>query len=254
LTIIVGVKCTDGVVIGSDGIATSTAGQQPIMQIPSNDKIKIFNNQVIAAATGSIGYTQRMHFHLDKAVNGGGFLTTKRNERPQLLCKRFIADLQSSMAQFSPQYGFGFGALLATAIDDDPCLIEFSTHDFQPEFKEKKLFYCAIGSGQPLADPFLAFISRVLWKDTLPDTRLGRFGLYWALQHTINLAPGTVGEPIKLSVLRKGDSGWNAHIVDDTQEAAQFVASVESKIGGAIAEPDSFSEDIQVPPEPPKPA
>jgi hypothetical protein len=41
LTIIVGVKCTDGLVIGADSIAASASGTTPIMQIESNDKIKI---------------------------------------------------------------------------------------------------------------------------------------------------------------------------------------------------------------------
>ena len=57
MTILVGVKCTDGVVIGSDSIATSSAGPQPVMQIRSNDKIHIFRDKVIVAATGAVGYT-----------------------------------------------------------------------------------------------------------------------------------------------------------------------------------------------------
>jgi hypothetical protein len=43
------------------------------------------------------------------------------------------------------------------------------TYDFQPEIKRGKLFFVSMGSGQPLADPFLAFVKRVLWKDqTVP--------------------------------------------------------------------------------------
>jgi 20S proteasome alpha/beta subunit len=50
------VKCTDGVVIGADSIATSSAGITNIMQIESNDKIRIFDNSIILTATGSVGY------------------------------------------------------------------------------------------------------------------------------------------------------------------------------------------------------
>jgi hypothetical protein len=236
LTIIVGVKCTDGIVIGSDSIATSAAGVVPVMQIESNDKIRIFNEKVIVAATGAVGYTQRLLYHIDRAVNGGGFLTTKKSERPQNICKRFITDLQSSMAPAPPPHGIGFGAVMATEIEGEPCLIEFGPKDFQPEFKENKLFYVSMGSGQPLADPFLAFVSRVLWKNTLPDLRLGRFGAYWALSHTISLAPGTVGPPIRIATLSKVQNVWKAMHIADNEEAEQFIVSVEERIGLPFAD------------------
>ena len=51
------------------------------MQIEADDKIKIVNQKVIMAATGSVGYTQRLYYHLDRCVNGGGFLTTKKKRK-----------------------------------------------------------------------------------------------------------------------------------------------------------------------------
>lgn len=236
MTIIVGVKCTDGVVIGSDSIATSTHGAMNLMQMESDDKIRIFNDKVIAATTGSVGYAQRLHYHLDKAINGGGFLTIKKSERPQLLCKKFITDLLSSNAPSPPPLGINFGALVAVEIENEPCLIEYAPHNFQPEFKENRHFYVAMGSGQPLAEPFLAFVSRVLWKGALPDIRLGRFGLFWALTHTISLAPGTIGGDIKLATLSRSNNNWVAVRNADHQEAAQFISGVEERIGASIHE------------------
>jgi hypothetical protein len=237
MTIIVGVKCTDGVVIGADSIATSASGVTPIMRLESNDKIRIFNNKVIVSATGAVGYTQRLHYQIDKAINGGGFLSSKRDERAKNISKRFIVDLQASMAPCPPPHGIGFGALMATEIDGDPCLIEFATDNFQPEYKEKKLFFVSMGSGQPLADPFLAFVSRVLWKNTLPDVKIGRFGLYWALRHTLTYAPGLVGPPIRLATLSKRENAWVASETDDYQEAEEFIAIIEARIGASISEP-----------------
>jgi hypothetical protein len=106
----------------------------------------------------------------------------------------------------------------------------------QPEYKENKFFFVSMGSGQPLADPFLAFISRVLWKNTLPDIRLGRFGIYWALCHTINLAPGTVGPPIRMAVLSKRDNAWAAFESAEDQEAEQYIASLEERIGAPFSD------------------
>lgn len=250
MTIIVGVKCTDGVVIGSDSIATSSTGAQNVMQIEANDKLRIFGNKVIVGATGAVGYTQRMHYHLDRAVNGGGFLNSPKHERPQLLCRQFLTDLQSSLAPSHPHGGIRFGALMATEIVGEPCLIEFASDTFQPEYKEQKMFYASIGSGQPLADPFLAFISRVLWKDKYPDIRLGRFGLFWTLTHTIKLAPGTVGFPIRTAVLSKRDGVWTAYESPDDQESEQFVSSIEDKLGLSINETDGPVSEISPVPIP----
>jgi hypothetical protein len=252
VTIIVGVKCTDGIVIGSDSIATSAAGVTPIMQIESNDKIRIFADKIVIATTGSIGYTQRLHLQIDACIKGNVFVNYKHDRLTQHIAKIFLADLQSSLAPNYPQVGINFGALMAAVIDGAPCLIEFATNNFQPEYKEKKMFFVSMGSGQPLADPFLAFVSRVLWKDNLPDVRLGRFGLYWVLLHTLKYAPGMVGHPIRLATLTKKGENWAALMAEDNQEAEQFITSIEDRIGTSVFGPED-QPPATLPPAP-KPA
>ena len=87
-----------------------------------------------------------------------------------------------------------------------------------------------MGSGQPLADPLLAFVSRVLWNNIMPTVEIGKFGVYWALDHAIKLAPGGVGGPIKIAILRMREGEWKAEEFDDTQEGAQYVADLEEHI------------------------
>ena len=58
---------------------------------------------------------------------------------------------------------------MAAAVKDGPFLAEFGTTDFQPEIKTGKLFFVSMGSGQMLANPFLAFVCRVLWDSKMPD-------------------------------------------------------------------------------------
>ncbi|MDR3449414.1 MAG: hypothetical protein P4M15_06670 [Alphaproteobacteria bacterium] len=207
------------------------------MQLESNDKIRIFDNNIIVAATGAVGYTQRLHRQLEQAINGNIFKNFKHDRLTQHIAKKFIEELQSSFAPTLPVHGgINFGALLGTIIDGEPCLVEFATDNFQPEYKEKKAFFVSMGSGQPLADPFLAFVSRVLWKNTLPDVKIGRFGLFWALSHTLKYAPGMVGPPIRLATLSKRANAWVAAESDDYQEAEQFIQSIESRIGGVVSD------------------
>jgi len=248
VTVIVGVKCTDGVVIGADSIATSAAGTVPTMQIESNHKIRIFGKNIIVAATGAIGYAQRLHMCVEAAVNGKVFANFKHDRLTQHIAEKFILEMQKSLAPNHPQFGgLNFGAMFGFVVDDEPCLVEFAANNFQPEYKKDKLFFCSMGSGQALADPFLAFVSKVLWKNKLPDVKLGRFGVHWVLSHTLTYAPGMVGPPIVAASLVKSGKDWIASQIADNEEAEQFIASIEERISSLVSEP---LEVVNVPPPP----
>lgn len=147
------------------------------------------------------------------------------------LAKRLLNDFQNSMVQKSNQHGLGFGALMALPVEQKPCLIEYGTTDFQPEFKEGNLFYVSMGSGQLLADPFLAFVSRVLWQSTMPTVQTAKFGVYWTLSHTIQLAPGGVGGPPRIATLERIEGHWTAREQPDLQEHQQYIGELEKHIG-----------------------
>jgi hypothetical protein len=91
--------------------------------------------------------------------------------------------------------------------------------------KKDHLHFVSMGSGQLLADPFLAFVSRVLWREKPPNVQIGAFGMYWVLSHTIQYAPGGVGKPIKIAILKKEKGEWVARSVegDELQEPEQHV-------------------------------
>jgi hypothetical protein len=211
-------------------------GQVPLMHVPFDGKIKLFSDNVIVACTGSIGYAQRLHEHIEAAIKGGVFSNLVARECTTNISKRFLTDLQGSMAPFNPQNGVGFGALIAANLKDGPLLVEYATNDFQPEIKTEKLFFVSMGSGQMLADPFLAFVSKVLWKSKMPTVDEAKLGVYWVLDHTIKLAPGKVGPPLRLATLRETGGKWTAD-EQDTQEFAQYVEELEDHIGTFIRAP-----------------
>lgn len=250
MTVLVGVRCSDGIVIGADSVATTTMGPQQLMRLQSNSKIQIFEQNVIVATTGSVGYSQRLSHHIQLAIKGGVFKNLNTNECVTNISKRMLEDLQKSQAQMHPQFGLGFGSLVAASIEGQPCLIEYATNDFQPEIRKDDLFFVSMGSGQVLAEPFLAFISRVLWKNQMPTLEEGKFGVYWVLDHTIKLAPGGVGGPIKLALLRKDGEGWVAEELPDTQEQAQYISELENHIANFARAPVEQAEPEPLPPIP----
>lgn len=251
MTILVGVRCSDGVVIGCDSIATSAMGQQPLMHLPYDGKMEIFDNSVIVATTGSVGYAQRLHPHIDAAIKGNVFRNFDARACTNNIAQRFIAELGNSSAPRHPQHGVGFGALVAGPLKDGPFLAEFGTTDFQPEIKNEKLFFVSMGSGQMLADPFLAFVTRVLWNNKMPTVDDAKFGVYWVLDHTIKLAPGTVGPPIRIATLRQEGNEWVAK-EQDTQEAAQYIVELENHISQFVRAPVEQATPAP-PPQPPTP-
>lgn len=253
MTVIVGVRCTDGIVVGSDSVASSAMGASPLISLPSNSKIQIFPGNVIVATTGSVGYTQRLHAQIELAIKGNVFKNLPVHECTANIAKRMLSDLQSSMAQRHAQQGLQFGALIAAPIRDEAYLVEYGTMDFQPEIKKDKLFFVSMGSGQLLADPFLAFVKRMLWKDEPPTVDVGKFGVYWVLDHTIRLAPGGVGGPIKLATLRQVGGAWTAEGLEDTQEQAEYVGELETHVGN-FARHTIEQAPTTPPPAPPDPA
>jgi len=203
------------------------------MHMEADPKIRVFGDNVIMATTGPIGYTQRLHHHLEATVKGNVFANFDAREATSNISKRFLTDIQESRAPMSPQEGIGFGGLIAAVMKDVPYLAEFATTNFQAEIKTGKLFFGSMGSGQMLADPFLAFVCRVLWGSQMPTVDRGKFGVYWVLEHTIKLAPGKVGPPIQLATLQKVGGNWVAK-EQDTQESAQYVRALEEYIGHSI--------------------
>lgn len=251
MTVLVGVRCSDGVVIGADSMATSTAGVFPLVQLPANEKIQIFSDEIIVAATGAVGLSQRLMVHVEAAIQGNVFKNLKTSECIGNISQRFMQDCQKTAVPFNPQHGIGFGALLAATIKGEACLVEYDTRGFQPELKLGKLFFVSMGSGQTLAEPFLAFVARVLWKETVPTVDQAKFGVFWALHHAIRYAPGGVGGDIKLASLRQAEGKWKAQMID-TEEAGEYIAELEQHISEFATKRIEEAEAKKVPTPPPQ--
>jgi hypothetical protein len=67
----------------------------------------------------------------------------------------------------------------------------------------------------------------------MPTVEEAKLGVYWVLDHTLKLAPGKVGPPIRLATLRMTEGKWTA-AEQDTQEFAQYVEELENHIGKFI--------------------
>lgn len=227
MTVLIGVRCTDGVVIGADSAATSAAGQMPLAK-HQVDKIEIVGGRIIVAGTGQVGLGQRFT-EIVKRANTNKNLQGTCVESSKFLAREAIQDFSFTGMQVGQ-----YGALVAAPFDKEGCLVEFDTSSFQPEVKTGKMTFVSMRSGQMLAEPFLSFVHRTFWKMQTPSVKDALFGVHWALAHTILCAPGGVGDPISLATLTNRKNDWTAQIVgeDVLEEQRVHMAAIEDRISG----------------------
>lgn len=251
MTLIVGILCSDGVVMASDSAATmgavgiQTIGQQWIRKLTRLD------SRTLMAATGAVGIAQvigDMILRKSGAGQLGGQKTPEQimqevgvdianSVRPYLdtahIQKAVVGDASASLCK----------TMVAIPVRRSPCLFTF---DFNgaPEKATPDLPFVSMGSGQMIADPFLAFLKRAFWKESQPTVAEGRLVAVWTIDHVCQTNPGGVGGDIQLATL----VGDDARIVgeEEVQEHKQraaiaeraLVQSIRGTDGAEVAVPD----------------
>jgi 20S proteasome alpha/beta subunit len=222
VTVLVGILAKDGVVIAADRAVTMADGEQHPTIVDTQQKIDIIDSKVIVTATGSVGLGQRFRsvVRAEWSVNKGFDRKISTAEMGTKLANKAHQQFQTTgVHPGMPPRGIQLGALVAYSLDK-PTLIEFSVRDFQPEHKTDECWYVSMGSGQTLADPYLALMRRSVWVDGQPSVEDATFAAYWVMQMAIAAAPGFIQEPIDVAVLRKNARGdWEAKMVTEQERS-----------------------------------
>lgn len=211
MTALVGIYCSNGIVIGADSAATSSAGnirtiEQPVM------KIDIIDGRFIIAGTGQIGMGQRFCNVIDTLWVNKEF---KDCNDEFAVVRRITGKATQDFGETGAPKG-QYGALVAFPWKHNRFLVEFAATDLQPEFKNDRLWYVSMGSGQMILDPFLGFMREVFWRDGPPTVQDGVFATTWLLDHAVKVNPGGVNDPVRIAVLEK-DKDWSARLLTDDE-------------------------------------
>jgi len=234
VTALIGLLCSDGVVIGADSSATMTAGNMRTIE-QRVKKVFIVVERMIIAGTGSVGMCQRFTNAVQRAFEEKKFSSLK-------FATDYAKNLSATGKIDFQHTGCGdgkFGALVAFPHDNNAQLCELAGTDFQPELKTPDMWFVSMGSGQPITDPFLGLMKRVFYKNSVPTLKEGIFLTTWALTHVIELNPGGVNGPPQIAVLPNG-LNEKARIIGD-EELAEHQNSVE----GAEAHMALYREILQ---------
>jgi 20S proteasome alpha/beta subunit len=253
MTLIIGIKCKDGIVLGADGAATyGVMGQSTIRQMVKK-KLRLLGSQGVVGVSGPVGIGQRIAGELDTIRNHGFTVQGKKVLLSALKPHEAMGMLRQVLWQIigaemdiakvtagtignpSPIHGCLSQSLVCLLVGNEPCLIQFDQQG-APELATEDLPFVALGSGQLIADPFLAFLRRIYWPNSLPDVEQGIFTTIWALHHAIETHPGGVGPPIQIVIFRQETEGsqkiWRAKEMPEAswQEHLQFIKSIETEL------------------------
>ena len=212
MTLIIGVKCENGIVIGADSIATyGTPTGTPTIEQEIDSKISVEDGDVIVATSGAVGLSQLI---LDE-LHGNWNKIKKRpaNRARTDITKHLWSHIGPAMERSNlAQHLLGPAArqsaicasIIALPLDGMHRLLQFVPQADSEECT-LELPMVALGSGQPQADPFLAFVKRIFWNNSAPKTiPEGIFGVLWTLQHVSTVkAGGGVGGKASIAVLEK---------------------------------------------------
>lgn len=245
MTLIVGIKCADGVVIGADSAATfaTATGQATAMQPTS--KLHILAKPIIMGVSGDVGMGQ---LHCDRVAGLWAENKLGRNYKLSQVKRELIAAIFEDVKvaaqraeSFVPFMGqatlntistTSMIALPVGGLSGTPELIEVEFTGQITSASDSLPYFC-IGNGKPLADPFLGFLRRIFWPDSIPKVVDGIFAIMWTLHHSILVSPGGVAGPIHLAVLSKGKGNeLSARLLRDEEigEHRQHVSMAEEHL------------------------
>lgn len=257
MTVVIGLKCVDGIVVGADGAATFGAmGLRTIVQ-PTN-KLSLIEDKAILGFSGHVGLGQLFY---DRACTTcAAIQDVGLPEVCQRLRHGFLQDatisfqvaaLAKSVVGNIAAENVASQTLIALAVQGQPELIQFD-YQCQPEWTTNDLPFVSIGSGQPIADPFLAWIREVFWRKRLPTLAEGRFAVYWTLTHAIRTAPGGIGPPIQMAALERKQDSVTARELSEPQllQHGEAISEYEKSIKKLFVQQYGEAQPLP-PPQPP---
>jgi hypothetical protein len=235
-------------VLASDSAATFGTGHTPTIGQQFSTKVYRLADRIAFAGTGAVGMAQLIKDQISLGWAAGRFKNQRSKDELMhnlgvLIGQTVQPYLQS--ASLARQLGVTpdtslCKSLLAIDHKGDPCLFQFD-YNGAPERATPELPFVALGSGQLIADPFLAFLRRLMWANSRPTVAEGKLVASWTIDHVCKTNPGGVGGAVQMMVLPRGG---NVIELGETEadEHKQMAAAAEAAlvtylktVGGSIA-------------------
>lgn len=195
MTLIVALRCTDGVVMAADSASSdATSGtKQPSLKLR-----RVQERPIIYGGSGDVGLLQKIAEALPNVTTSAGTFRSLRG----FIKKEVVKELRESnedhvpyphsVYQRPPDAALLFGIIFA----EKPHILEIDVDGRDTEYDEGLGFFAAIGSGK--------FLAQALFRPHLGTSynmATGKALTYRILDDSIAMAAGGLGHPIHLWTL-----------------------------------------------------
>lgn len=227
MTLILGIQCREGIVIGADSMITagSLHGNVRLDDI----KVHLPGERGIVAFAGDVGAGQAvlddLKEHWPAILDAGS-----RKEVKRLITESVSDALGNALA---PDKRPSFSGIVAVTIQNQPTLMLFREDPPAIEARDR-IYFLTAGSGQHFAFLFLKFLERIFWNNGGPSSISdGILSAMWTLQHIIdaNATLGVGGTPC-IAVLedRRNTGDWQSRILSEAEsgEYREQIYTIES--------------------------
>lgn len=217
MSLLVGIRCADSVVLAASGPSTMPSEDGLPAARQWSKKLQVVAGQAILGVAGHDGLAQDMALSLERSLSepeerdmSEDILRTKLREALSAPVQRTVAihrTLQGlpGFGITSNEYvvsqtllGMTFHGSLRLYLLDPECSLMEVTPD---------LAWAAIGDARSVAEPFLAFLRRVLWDRGKPNVAQAELAAFWTMKHAIESNPAGLAHPIQLLVMARSEQG-----------------------------------------------
>jgi 20S proteasome alpha/beta subunit len=238
MTLIVGIKCTDGIVLGADSAQTMHGY---IHQ--STKKLATIGQDLIIGSSGAGSVAHQLRWALDAAVSSGAIITKDLRSATNSLKRPMLEVIQqnyqdcASLRQVSsnPASDPSSESLVALPVANQVRLFHFN-HSCSPIEITDDVCFGSIGSGVFAANPFMLLMKRTWWANNQPSVADGIVAIVWALDHAIKTSSGGVAEPKQLITLTRENGKWKAQefSCDELVGHHETIRRLETKLGETL--------------------
>lgn len=227
MTVVVAFHCIDGAVVAADSMLTPSLGGLNIGH-HTGIKCSVINGPQLFAFAGDQGQSARFKLLAEVAA---------ANVAAAIHPLVYAVNLSQAIVQQLASTGIGTKDIgvntVLSFIHGTNCHCCVFEGALQPRLLDADHCYVALGIGKLSADPFLRFVSDTFCEPRQPPrVHLATFLAVWVVQHVINVNPGGVAGPIRVSVFERNAIGGydakelqpaeiDAHVtaIDDAAEA-----------------------------------
>lgn len=259
MTLIVGILCSDGVVLAADGAATyGVMGQQTVQQ--PMKKLQLRGGNLIVGVSGPGSLAQRFTGEIERLwaaeqLNLSGLAPDQIGVRirniivPHIMQEMQMAQVAMGVVGQAARTNALTGTLVALTLTTGHELFQFDQQG-SPEVAKPDTPFVSVGSGQLTADPFLAFIRDLFWPNRQPTLPEGLFAAHWTVRHGIKTAPGGIADPIQIAVLQNGEARelTQAELAEQETAIGKTEAALREAVQKLMAPPDNAEEPSAEPP------